>query len=66
MGCKWVFIVKYNSNVSLKIYKATLVAKRYFQTYEIDYLETFTSVAKMNSESTVLTNCHSRSATISI
>ena len=28
--------------------KGRLVAKRYTQTYEIDYLETFASVAQMN------------------
>ncbi|KAH9658792.1 hypothetical protein KPL70_023626 [Citrus sinensis] len=49
VGCKWVFTIKYNSNGTLERYKARLVAKRFTQTYGIDYLETFTPVAKLNT-----------------
>ncbi|KAH9698654.1 retrovirus-related pol polyprotein from transposon RE1 [Citrus sinensis] len=49
VGCKWVFTIKYNSNGTLERYKARLVAKRFTQTYDIDYLETFTPVAKLNT-----------------
>ena len=48
VGYKWVFTVKYNSDGSLKRYKALLVAKEFTQTYGIDYSETFAPVAKLN------------------
>ncbi|XP_050895926.1 uncharacterized mitochondrial protein AtMg00820-like [Lathyrus oleraceus] len=49
VGCKMVFIVKYNSNGSIERYKAHLVAKDFTQTYGIDYSETFAHVAKLNT-----------------
>ena len=49
MGCKWVFTVKHNADVSIERYKAKLVAKKYTQTYGVDYQEIFAPVAKMNS-----------------
>ena len=48
-GCKWVFTMKYLSFVSIKRYKARLVAQGYNQMYGIEYRETFHPVAKMNN-----------------
>ena len=41
--------MKYKVDDNLKWYKARLVAKRYTQTFGIDYQETFALVTKMNT-----------------
>ena len=41
--------MKYNSDESLERYKSKLVAKWFTQTYRVDYSETFSLVAKLNT-----------------
>jgi len=49
VSCRCIYTVKYKFDGTLDQYKATLVAKGYTQTYEIDYEETFAPMAKMNT-----------------
>ncbi|RDY02144.1 hypothetical protein CR513_14444, partial [Mucuna pruriens] len=49
IGCRWIYIVKCKSDGTLERYKERLVAEGYTQTYGINYEETFTPVAKMNT-----------------
>ena len=49
VGCRWMFTIKHKMNGTIERFKARLVAKGYTQTYRIDYIETFASVAKINT-----------------
>ena len=53
-GCKWIYKIKTHSDGSIKCYKVRLVAKGYYQKYDIEYEETFAPVARMTSVHSLL------------
>ena len=52
--CRWVFAIKYKPNGVVDRYKARHVARGFTQEYDVDYSETFSPVAKLNSIRVIL------------
>ena len=61
VGCCWVYTIKYLPDGYVERLKARLVAKGYTQTYGVDYQETFSHVAHLNSVWILLSVAVSRS-----
>ncbi|KAE8958078.1 hypothetical protein PR001_g31156, partial [Phytophthora rubi] len=57
IGCRWVFALKRDEKGQVVRYKARLVAKGYSQRHGIDYEETYSQVAYLNSDRAMLPKC---------
>lgn len=51
ISCKWIFKVKYKADGSLDSYKARLVVQVYAQQLGLDFVDTFSLVANLTTES---------------
>ncbi|KAF1336396.1 Integrase catalytic core protein, partial [Globisporangium splendens] len=57
IGCKWIFAYKKNERGEIVRFKARLVAQGFSQRYEINFYETYSPVANMNSIRIFLAVC---------
>uniref|UniRef100_A0AAV1VJJ4 Integrase catalytic domain-containing protein n=1 Tax=Peronospora matthiolae TaxID=2874970 RepID=A0AAV1VJJ4_9STRA len=57
IGCRWVFAKKRDQNGRVVRFKSRLVAKGFKQKYGVDFFETYSPVANMNSIRVVLSVC---------
>uniref|UniRef100_A0AAV1UC16 Reverse transcriptase Ty1/copia-type domain-containing protein n=1 Tax=Peronospora matthiolae TaxID=2874970 RepID=A0AAV1UC16_9STRA len=57
IGCRWVFAKKRDQNGRVVRFKLRLVAKGFKQKYGVDFFETYSPVANMNSIRVVLSVC---------
>ncbi|KAK8951402.1 hypothetical protein KSP39_PZI004749 [Platanthera zijinensis] len=49
VGCRWVFVVKFGPDGTMDRYKARLISKGFTQTYEVDYFDTFSPMARLST-----------------
>ncbi|DBA04559.1 TPA: hypothetical protein N0F65_011107 [Lagenidium giganteum] len=60
VGCKWVFAVKRDENGNITLLKARLVAHGFTQKFGVDFKETYSPVASLNSIRLLLALCCQR------